>query len=190
MQEVSEPPAESDKLILEKPGPIVTPEKVDGVHASISSGRIDPKNLSGRPDTEKQALLQIPTQKYYNVQRETDPDSLETSDSSRKSEPGLSVKPSASTKQGADSPGVPDVSKPMEAKPSMVSDVLPYRDESKVIFASGGITNGRQALEALKAGSDCVSLYTALAYQGVGTISKIKDEMRTEIKKDNDTRRK
>ncbi|KAF7509167.1 hypothetical protein GJ744_008227 [Endocarpon pusillum] len=190
LQEVSEPPAESDKLILEKPGPIVTPEKVDGVHASISSGRIDPQNPWGRPDTDKQALLQIPTQKYCTVQRETEPDSSEGSDSSRNLEPGLSVESSSSSKQGANSPGVPDVSKPVEAKPSVVSDVLPHRDESKVIFASGGITNGRQALEALKAGSDCVSLYTALAYRGVGTISRIKDEMRAEIKKDNNTRRK
>ncbi|RQM06758.1 hypothetical protein DH86_00002736, partial [Scytalidium sp. 3C] len=51
----------------------------------------------------------------------------------------------------------------------------------KVVFCSGGITNGQQALEALNAGADMVQVYTALVYGGAGTISRIKDEMRTEL---------
>ena len=54
-------------------------------------------------------------------------------------------------------------------------------DEPKVIFATGGITNGKQALEVLNAGADVAMVYTALVYGGIGTISRIKDEMRTEI---------
>ena len=53
--------------------------------------------------------------------------------------------------------------------------------ESKVIFATGGITNGRQALEVLNAGASVAQVYTALVYGGVGTISRIKDEMREEL---------
>ncbi|KAI9706581.1 MAG: Dihydroorotate dehydrogenase (quinone), mitochondrial [Candelina mexicana] len=53
---------------------------------------------------------------------------------------------------------------------------------SKVIFATGGITNGAQALEVLKAGASVAMIYTALVYGGVGTISRIKAEMRDEMK--------
>lgn len=48
----------------------------------------------------------------------------------------------------------------------------------KVIFATGGITNGRQAREILDAGASVAMVYTALIYGGVGTISRIKREMR------------
>ena len=50
----------------------------------------------------------------------------------------------------------------------------------KVIFATGGITNGRQAREILDAGASVAQVYTALIYGGVGTISRIKQEMRDE----------
>ncbi|MCJ1353211.1 MAG: Dihydroorotate dehydrogenase (quinone), mitochondrial [Icmadophila ericetorum] len=53
----------------------------------------------------------------------------------------------------------------------------------KVIFATGGITNGKQALEVLNAGASVAMVYTALVYGGVGTISRIKDELREEIRR-------
>jgi dihydroorotate dehydrogenase len=53
----------------------------------------------------------------------------------------------------------------------------------KVIFATGGITNGKQALEILNAGASVAQIYTALIYGGVGTVSRIKKEMREEIEK-------
>ncbi|KAL9117557.1 MAG: hypothetical protein Q9187_005909 [Circinaria calcarea] len=49
---------------------------------------------------------------------------------------------------------------------------------SKVIFCSGGITSGSQALEVLNAGASVAMVYTAMIYGGVGTISRIKGEMR------------
>ncbi|KAH9222961.1 hypothetical protein DL95DRAFT_379867 [Leptodontidium sp. 2 PMI_412] len=55
--------------------------------------------------------------------------------------------------------------------------------EQKVIFATGGITNGKQALEILNAGASVAQVYTALVYGGSGTITKIKKEMREEIQK-------
>jgi dihydroorotate dehydrogenase len=48
----------------------------------------------------------------------------------------------------------------------------------KVIFATGGITNGRQAREILDAGASVAQVYTAMIYSGAGTISRIKREMR------------
>lgn len=66
---------------------------------------------------------------------------------------------------------------------------LPARDEKvaaadkpKVIFATGGITNGKQALEVLNAGASVAMVYTALVYGGAGTITRIKDEMREQMK--------
>jgi dihydroorotate dehydrogenase len=53
----------------------------------------------------------------------------------------------------------------------------------KVIFATGGITNGRQAREILDAGASVAQVYTAIIYGGVGTISRIKGEMREEANK-------
>ena len=50
----------------------------------------------------------------------------------------------------------------------------------KVVFATGGVTNGGQAVELLKAGASVAMVYTALVYGGSGTISRIKDEMRHE----------
>lgn len=52
-----------------------------------------------------------------------------------------------------------------------------------VIFASGGITNGKQALAILDAGASVAMVYTALVYGGVGSITRIKTEMREEMGK-------
>ncbi|GAM88850.1 hypothetical protein ANO11243_068840 [Dothideomycetidae sp. 11243] len=57
------------------------------------------------------------------------------------------------------------------------------QQKDKVIFATGGITNGKQALEVLNAGASVAMVYTALVYGGAGTISRIKSEMRDEIAK-------
>jgi dihydroorotate dehydrogenase len=139
--------AGSSKLALQTPEPVSTPTKVDGIQASVSSGKIDFKDPSDLPASEKQPLFQIPTEKKYQMSSTAQPE------------------------------------------PSATPEVPPRRDEPKVIFASGGITNGKQALEALNAGCDVVSLYTAIVFGGVGTVSRIKDEMRTEIKEANVKRR-
>ena len=54
-------------------------------------------------------------------------------------------------------------------------------NKEKVIFATGGITNGKQALEVLNAGASVAMVYTAMVYGGAGTITRIKQEMREEI---------
>lgn len=56
----------------------------------------------------------------------------------------------------------------------------------KVIFASGGITNGAQAQAALNAGASVAMMYTGVVYGGVGTVTRVKQEMREErqLKKD------
>ncbi|KIX02432.1 dihydroorotate dehydrogenase (fumarate) [Rhinocladiella mackenziei CBS 650.93] len=62
-------------------------------------------------------------------------------------------------------------------------------DQPKVIFATGGITNGKQALQVLNAGASVAMVYTALVYGGIGTISRIKDEMREEMKRQAEEKR-
>ncbi|KAK4125788.1 FMN-linked oxidoreductase [Parathielavia appendiculata] len=47
----------------------------------------------------------------------------------------------------------------------------------KVIFATGGITNGDQALRVLNAGASVAMVYTGLVYGGSGTITRIKKDM-------------
>lgn len=48
----------------------------------------------------------------------------------------------------------------------------------KVIFASGGITDGETAVEALDAGASVVMTYTGLVYGGSGTVTRMKEELR------------
>ena len=64
--------------------------------------------------------------------------------------------------------------------------VTPSGPKDKVIFATGGITNGEQCLEILNAGASVCQVYTAMMYGGVGTITRIKQEMRQTIKKSNE----
>nr|POE87909.1 dihydroorotate dehydrogenase (quinone), mitochondrial [Quercus suber] len=54
--------------------------------------------------------------------------------------------------------------------------------EPKVIFATGGITTGDQCLQVLNAGASVCQVYTAMMYGGVGTITRMKNEMRKSLK--------
>ena len=51
-------------------------------------------------------------------------------------------------------------------------------EKDKVIFATGGITNGEQCLQILNAGASVCQIYTAMMYGGVGTVTRMKREMR------------
>lgn len=53
----------------------------------------------------------------------------------------------------------------------------------KVIFASGGITTGRQARAALDAGASVAMMYTGVVYGGIGTVTRVKQELREELQK-------
>jgi dihydroorotate dehydrogenase len=76
----------------------------------------------------------------------------------------------------------PAVGQTSEPAPSTSSNSAPGRHR-KVLFATGGIANGRQAREILDAGASVAMVYTALIYGGVGTITRIKEEIREEAKK-------
>lgn len=76
----------------------------------------------------------------------------------------------------------PDVENVPAVDPPSVAAQFPR----KVIFASGGITNGAQAQAALNAGASVAMMYTGVVYGGVGTVTRVKQEMREErqLKKD------
>jgi dihydroorotate dehydrogenase len=63
-------------------------------------------------------------------------------------------------------------------KTSGVDDVFPTQ---KDIYATGGITNGDQALKVLNAGASVAMVYTGMVYGGSGTITRIKKEMREKL---------
>ncbi|CAF9936964.1 Dihydroorotate dehydrogenase (quinone), mitochondrial [Imshaugia aleurites] len=67
--------------------------------------------------------------------------------------------------------------------PTTASDPSKEPPKRKVIFATGGICSGKQALEVLEAGASVAQVYTALVYGGVGTIARMKDEMREEMQR-------
>lgn len=51
------------------------------------------------------------------------------------------------------------------------------KGEPKVLFATGGITNGEQALQVLNAGASVAMVYTTMVYGGAGTVTRIKGQM-------------
>ncbi|ROV95278.1 hypothetical protein VPNG_08936 [Cytospora leucostoma] len=53
--------------------------------------------------------------------------------------------------------------------------------KQKVIFATGGIKNGEQALQVLNAGASVAMIYTSMVYGGAGTVTRIKGEMRSAL---------
>ena len=65
-----------------------------------------------------------------------------------------------------------------DSVPPSPSSPAPSSNEPKVIFATGGITNGEQCLQILNAGASVCQVYTAMMYGGVGTITRMKGEMR------------
>ncbi|KAJ5640861.1 Aldolase-type TIM barrel [Penicillium herquei] len=66
---------------------------------------------------------------------------------------------------------------------SEASESAPAEQARKVIFASGGITNGQQARAALDAGASVAMMYTGITYGGIGTVTRVKEEMRELQKK-------
>ena len=57
----------------------------------------------------------------------------------------------------------------------------PKAPSQKVIFATGGIKNGEQALKVLNAGASVAMVYTGMVYGGAGTVTRIKGEMRSAL---------
>ena len=141
------------------------------INATIQRDQARLKPLTGEEQTSKnQPLIRLPSR--------NDPQSSE--------ETGSENAPAYSNSHHLDQ--IPDKVS-LEGRSGILQPSLPMNTNSsgplkqKVIFATGGITNGEQALEVLSAGASVAMVYTALVYGGVGTVSRIKGEMREEMKR-------
>lgn len=159
----------------------VTSSDPDPVVTSVDAGIISLQNPSEKRESEKEPLINIPDNRFYDkteaepsqvaIADDILPDSTRLAEEKRQLQAireALEQLPPRAEHEGADQ--------------ANLDPHLDSIDQSKVIFATGGITNGKQALEVLNAGANVAMIYTALIYGGVGTISRVKDEMREEIK--------
>lgn len=154
----------------------------DQVTDSIQTGAIPPRNVSEKPDSEKQSLFKLPTDRFYDQPKE-EQDKFRSSPGGPEAKSSSNPEPPKAEPPTAEPPTTePPKVERSKAEPPVATDKrLQRQDSPKVIFATGGITNGKQALEVLDAGANVAMVYTALVYGGVGTISRIKDEMRHEL---------
>ena len=178
----------SDKTAKPVGGPpsAAEPERTltEKIEATIQRDKTNLKELGeeAKDASKSQPLIRLPAR--------NDPSTSEITASDRVA----ALSPSTHLDQlppkttgAATSPSQPHI--PAAATPSSPSTPPPTPSPSsasspsqqKVIFATGGITNGKQALEVLNAGASVAMVYTALVYGGVGTISRIKGEMKEEM---------
>ncbi len=62
--------------------------------------------------------------------------------------------------------------------------VYELKETTQIIIGNGGISNGQDAYDYIRAGSTAVQLYTALVYEGPGVVHKINQELSSLLKRD------
>ncbi|KAL8708484.1 MAG: hypothetical protein Q9220_006642 [cf. Caloplaca sp. 1 TL-2023] len=159
--------------------PPTTPEEID---QSVTRDRqhLKPETPEAELESKSQPLLRIPERNNPFSSSSTSP----TTSAPHQQQRIQDLAASSST----DTLPSPSLSPQSSSGTSSSSSASPPKDPSphhnrKVIFATGGITNGAQVLEVLDAGADVAQVYTAMVYGGIGTISKIKLGMREEIER-------
>ncbi|KAL8847773.1 MAG: hypothetical protein Q9221_007221 [Calogaya cf. arnoldii] len=150
--------------------PPITDSEVD---ASVSRDKqhLKPETTEAAADSQSQTIIRLP-------------DRINPFSSSPNTADESSPSPSSQMENPIADPSKDDtLASPLTSSTSSSSSSSssPNPPIRKVIFATGGITNGKNALEVLAAGADVAQVYTALVYGGIGTISKIKMEMREEL---------
>ncbi|KAF7189329.1 Dihydroorotate dehydrogenase (quinone), mitochondrial [Pseudocercospora fuligena] len=172
-------------------------DKDKSVEETVKRDQQRLKPMTSEAEQEsKQPLVQIPdrhlpepTQPTKNVGKvsESHPVAAGSSPNIPPTTEGKASSPREAA-EGAVKKVIDSAEKPKEAVKKAVSKVTPQEPTpslspaSKVIFATGGITNGEQCLEILNAGASVCQIYTAMMYGGVGTVTRIKSEMREAIK--------
>lgn len=166
----------------EETHPPTTPKEIE---ESVERDRqhLKPETAEAEAESKSQPIIRLPER--------INPFSSSSSSSSSNPSEESSSSPSSSQKETqnlAASSSTDTLPSPSTSPLSPSSFATPPRHSSdrrpqrrKYIFATGGITNGAQALEVLAAGADVAQVYTALVYGGIGTVSKIKEEMREEL---------
>ncbi|KAI5202367.1 FMN-linked oxidoreductase [Aureobasidium subglaciale] len=139
---------------------------------------LKPKTESADKSSRDQSIIQIPERHMSDSPSSSSTTTTaETKAAFSAVEPALGAAPDAAEKiLSSKSSSTPS------KKTSLSTPADLDTNKEKVIFATGGITNGKQALEVLNAGASIAMVYTAMVYGGAGTITRIKKEMREEIR--------
>ncbi|KAA6414421.1 MAG: FMN-linked oxidoreductase [Lasallia pustulata] len=195
--EASPPPKPPSRLPSSEktPKPVAGPPSGDAPETTIpekieATIQRDTANLKettkeAKEASKSQPLIRLPERNDPFASEPPEPDGVPALSSSThldqlppaSDDPATSPSPSSNPAVATSSP---PSKTPVPTSPATSSS---SSSQQKVIFATGGITNGKQALEVLNAGASVAMVYTALVYGGVGTISRIKGEMREEIGK-------
>ena len=67
---------------------------------------------------------------------------------------------------------------------SLCSKIYALKEEKQIIMGCGGISNGQDAYEFIRAGASVLQLYTALVYEGPSVVRKICEELSTLLNRD------
>ena len=163
----SKPAAE--KQVKDKKASSTVLEKIEAA-VKRDLDNLKESTKAAKEDSESQPLLRLPERSSFSSSKTASTSPALSSSSHIDQIPALQEHSTTSPSQ------TPPKGSPLAS--SFSSSPTPA---AKVIFATGGITNGRQALEVLQAGASVAMVYTALVYGGAGTVSRIKDEILEEI---------
>jgi len=67
---------------------------------------------------------------------------------------------------------------------SLCRKVYELKDKNQIIMGCGGITNGQDAYDFIRAGSSVLQIYTSLVYEGPSVVRKINEELSALLKRD------
>jgi dihydroorotate dehydrogenase len=162
-------PKQSESSVVEK---IEASVKRDGANLKP----MDAKSATGQGDRGRELLtgLELPQRSSENhptIQLPERNNPLSTSEDTTSKIPA----PVAINTQTPSEHTDPTPTAPVSGRSKALSSA------PKIIFASGGITTGEQALEVLNAGASVAMMYTGIVYGGVGTVGRVKQEMRKAI---------
>ncbi|CAK4033239.1 Dihydroorotate dehydrogenase (quinone), mitochondrial [Lecanosticta acicola] len=161
-----------------------TKSSVGSVDESVKrdANRLKPLTAEAEKDS-KQPLVQLPD-RHSSESTSEKARGLEQAASTDVSNSAPASQPTHTTREAAQGALDKIISADGTEKKSSANTPSPVEPlPAKVIFATGGITNGEQCLDILNAGASVCQVYTAMMYGGVGTITRMKSEMRDAIKK-------
>ncbi|MCJ1416432.1 Dihydroorotate dehydrogenase (quinone), mitochondrial [Xylographa parallela] len=167
----------------------------DKIEATVQRDRanLKPATSEAEVESKSQPLLRLPARNSPSspaTHSASDSPALSSSShldqlSSSDRDTPSSATPSSSF-QSSPTPS-PSPSSSLSTNPPQSAPSSPSTVKPKVIFCTGGITNGKQLLEVQQAGAQLGMIYTHLVYGGVGVISRMKAEMREEISRQKKT---
>ena len=70
----------------------------------------------------------------------------------------------------------------------VLADTYSYTRGKLLLIGCGGVSNGAQALEKIRAGASLVQLYTAMVYEGFGVVNKVNKELAELLTRDGFTK--